>query len=57
MEGFDNRSLPHELHRTRRIASWAYGRAEQVGAGVWQRGRDDLASLDQRWRDLLSSAL
>jgi len=56
IEAFDKRSLPHELHRTRRIASWAYGQAERVGAGVWQRGREDLASLDHRWRDLLAIA-
>jgi len=56
VEGFEKRSLPHQLHRTRRIAFWAYGRAEQIGAGVWQRGRDDLASLDERWRDLLERA-
>jgi hypothetical protein len=48
----EKRSLPHDLHRTRRAASWVYDRAERVGAGVWQRGRDELTPLERRWRDL-----
>ncbi len=57
IEGFDKRSLPHELHRTRRIASWAYSQAESISAGVWQRGRDELAQIDHHWRELSGMAV
>ena len=49
----DTRTLPHDVRRTKRVASWAYAQAEHGGATVWQRGRDVLIDLDPRWRDLL----
>ena len=31
------RTLPHDVRRTKRVASWAYAQAEHGGATVWQR--------------------
>jgi HIT domain len=49
----EDRMLPHDSRRTRRVAGWAYGQAETALATVWQRGRDGLIALDPRWRLLL----
>jgi len=50
--GLDDSALPHDLHRTRRVAFWTYSQVERVGASVWLRGRDELRPLEHGWRDL-----
>ena len=53
----DERLLPHDAARTRRVAAWAYSQAERAGATVWQEGRDGLIDLDPRWHVLLGADL
>ncbi len=47
--------LAHDIRRTGRVAAWAYGQADLVGATVWGRGRESLVGLDPRWRGLLGA--
>jgi hypothetical protein len=49
---FVRRSLPHDIVVTRRVASWAYGQADTVGATVWDRRKDVVTALDRRWQTL-----
>jgi hypothetical protein len=49
----EDRTLPHDLERTRRVAGWAYAQAESGGATVWQQGGDGLVKLDRRRRAML----
>ncbi len=51
-DAFATESLPHGRDVTERVASWAYGQAEQVHAHVWLSGPDGLTDLDPRWRRL-----
>lgn len=36
----EGRMLAHDIRRTGRVAAWAYGQADLIGAIVWERGRD-----------------
>lgn len=47
------RSVACDHGVTMQIARWAYGRAEQSGSQVWNRG-NDLKPLSQVWRDILA---
>ena len=51
----EGRMLAHDIRRTGRVAAWAYGQADLVGATVWERGREGMVGLDPRWRGVLGA--
>jgi hypothetical protein len=55
LDGLIRRSLPHQLHRTERVASWAYLQAERMGAGVWRQGRGPLERLPETTVEALAA--
>ncbi len=51
---FADAKLPHDIHRSRQVAVWAYEQGERSSAHVWLRGKD-VGVLAPEWRNAIIS--
>ena len=55
-QGFDQLGVLHDWPRSRRIAHWAYGQADDAGRQVWVGASLDLIPLSGNWQQILETA-
>lgn len=55
-EGFDQLRVLHDWSKSRQIAHWAYGQADEAGRQVWVGAKLDLKPLSGDWRGILGAA-
>ena len=53
-EGFDQLSVLRDWPKSRQIAHWAYGQADEAGRQAWVGAKDDLKPLSGAWRRILT---
>ncbi len=55
-EGFDRLSVLHDWPKSRQIAHWAYGHADEMSRQAWVGAKSDLKPLSGAWRPILDAA-